>query len=131
MGQTDISSRETSSFVVNSIVPRRRNVKTPVDMDLANKLMRGCQMQLPAEEVPWVTSWPDCALCVELTNSGPKNHVCPHGGTVDDFTYVCPACGRRWKQFIVHAHLWRHVTDYLDWQALRRQQIIIDAGLAF
>ncbi len=104
---------------------------TSVDPSLAERLRTDFLLDLPEENVPWRKSWPDCPHCQQLALSNERKPACPQDGTIDDYTHVCSFCGRRWKQYILLYHIWRHVTDKAEWQAIRREQILKDAGFSF
>lgn len=107
-------------------------MKDQTNLEYAKMLQVDFLMELPPETIPWRNKWViDCQICKLFAESNEQKPACPPNGSIDDFTFVCQHCGRRWMQHIEMYHIWRHVTDKAEWQAIRRQQILKDADLAF
>jgi hypothetical protein len=101
------------------------------NMPLAEKLLRNPRMELPPEDMAWVVAPAICSYCKPFEHSHDEKPAVPIGGSCHDFSYVCRYCGRRWWQYNDHYHLWKHVTNRDEWEEIRRQQILKDAGYGF
>lgn len=103
--------------------------KVRAQMTLAEQLQANPDMKLPPDAVPWATSWDECTVCEAFHNSCDTKPAVPHRGSCNDLVHLCTACGRRWWQYNDHYHLWKHVTSEQEWDAVRRQSILMKAGL--
>jgi hypothetical protein len=86
-------------------------------------------MQLPPETPPWngaVTA--KCERCLPFRCGTDTRPARPEGGSVDDLTYICRHCSRRWWQFNSHYHFWKEVTELEEWNQIRRWQIMLNGG---
>lgn len=101
------------------------------NLPLAEKLLRDFQMELPPEDRPWEDNPRPCRFCEGFKSSYDEKPVLPEGGSVHDLAYLCLHCGRRWWQFNDYYHLWKHVTDPREWDSIRRQWILKEAGHGF
>lgn len=101
------------------------------NLPLAEKLLRDPRMELPPEDIAWLVAPPACSYCQSFEHSYDEKPAVPIGGSCHDFSYVCRHCGRRWWQFNDYYHLWKHVTNHAEWDSIRRQQILKDAGYEF
>ncbi|MDB5258807.1 MAG: hypothetical protein JWO73_15 [Candidatus Taylorbacteria bacterium] len=97
-------------------------------VDLAEQLLQNRDMELPPEAFPWNKSRTKCMTCWPLSQSTSQNPTIPVGGTRDDRTYICSGCHRRWWQYNAESHHWRNVTDKDEWDEVRKQSILLDAG---
>lgn len=97
---------------------------------LAQQLMNDFHsMKLPEETPPWKESLSGkCKHCEQLESSHSNMPKHPEGGSVNDYSHLCPHCGRRWWQFNSHHHLWKHITHPGEWDGIRRNQIMINGG---
>jgi hypothetical protein len=98
------------------------------NMTLADRLWEDLTIVLPSESLPWATVFGECSRCGHLEHSYDRNPGVPFNGTVNDLIHLCLLCGRRWWQFNDYFHLWKHVTSEAEWDGLRRQAILKEAG---
>ncbi len=99
--------------------------------DLLERLIQNPEEALPPEEIPWTDKWEKCNTCEPLSKSYSEKPGVPKGGHINDFSHTCKDCGRRWWQSNDHYHLWQHVKNPIEWESIRRQQILKDAGLSY
>jgi hypothetical protein len=111
-------------FYCDMSVRDRVMAEFEANLPLAEKLLRDPGMELPPEEIPWEDNPRSCSDCERFghSDSAPRT---------DDLAYICPYCHRRWWQFNDYYHLWKHVTSREEWDEIRRQQILKDAGYGF
>ena len=96
---------------------------------LAQQLMENYHtMTLPPEAVPWNDKPAHCTHCEHLERNSERRPARPKDGDVNDLSHVCPHCQRRWWQFNEYFHFLKHVTNPAEWDTIRRQQIMINAG---
>ena len=100
-------------------------------MPIADRLLLQPETKLPPEETPWTDAWTECDCSQIFGHSYSRKPAQPPGGDCFDLSYVCPDCNRRWWQYNDYYHLWKHVTNPQEWDAIRRQQIFKDAGYDF
>lgn len=63
-------------------------------------------------------TWSDCSCTKTLGDSYDEKPGIPFDGRSDDIYHICPMCKRKWWQFNLRFHLWKHVTDESEWQSL-------------
>jgi hypothetical protein len=99
-------------------------------LTLADKLVRNPRMELPPESVPWSLGDDNCPNCAPFRTSNKGRPALPPDGDYHDLTHVCGVCNRRWWQFNTFYHFWSHVGNPNEWDEIRRQRILTDAGYA-
>lgn len=113
-------------------IPMYEGHTTPENVALAERLMDDYHsMELPAEPIPWKEASEfqhRCHLCSHFASSTDRRPAHPENGNIFNLTHLCLRCGRRWWQYNSVYHLWQHVTDPVEWDTLRRQQIMLNGG---